>query len=99
MVDVLLTLQIIFIATIALHVLSAWDYLLDDFLVKKLNLDRERLHSSFILAIIYTLFFLIVLYFLDIEAHELLGLPELLDSILTRTKETIVNGKIIHTPF
>lgn len=92
MIDIISTLQTIFVATIAYHVISSWGNILDNFLVEKLKLDRKNIHTSFILATLYTIIFIFILNFLKMEAHELFGLPEFIDQILTNTKEIVVKG-------
>jgi len=96
MIDIVFTIKILIIVIVAFLVITAWDEVIDRALIKYLKLDREEISTWLILAIIATVLLLIIIILFNVEAHDLLGVSETIDTQLTGQAEIIKNGKVIH---
>jgi hypothetical protein len=95
--DFFFTLKIIFIAIIVYLFVTSWGNFLDKLFFRIFKLDPEAISSWFIISIVSTIILILILYFYHIEAHDLLGISEVVDNILTHEKEIIINGDIVNT--
>lgn len=96
-VDWIFTIKILLIMVFVLLVVSAWDEVIDRIFFDYFELDRENTWSWIILALCITAILFIILIVTNIELHELLGLSELVDKIVTGQSEKIQNGILVHT--
>ena len=95
--DFKFTLKILVIVVIAFLVITAWDEVLTRLLFDIFNLERESIWSWIVVAGIATLLLFAVLLLFSIEAHDVLGISETVDTILTGQTEKFANGKLVHT--
>jgi len=96
MVDVKFTLKILILAIVAFLVITAWDEILDRFIFEQFGLDRDKLSSWLVVGIIALILLFVLLIIFDIEAHDILGVGEMVDVRLTGQTERIVRGRIVH---
>lgn len=96
MVDIIFTIQILIIVIIAFLVITAWDEVIDRTLIKYLNLDKDSIITWLIIAIIATFSLIIIIIIFNIEAHDLFGVSETVDTQLTGQSEKIVDNKVVH---
>lgn len=94
--DLMFTIKIIFIAVFAFLVITAWDELIDRILLDLFGLDRNSIWSWVIIASISTGFLILLLLLFHIEAHDVLGISETVDVILTKKIEQLKDGELIH---
>lgn len=94
--DIIFTLKILVLAIVAFLVITAWDEVLDRFIFKYFDLDREDISSWVIVGVISVILLFVLLYIFDIEAHEVLGIGEAVDVQLTGQTESVVGGRIVH---
>ena len=97
--DVKFTLKILLIVIVAFLVITAWDEVLTRLILDIFNLERESIWSWTVVAGIATLLLIAILLFFSIEAHDVLGISETVDTILTGQTEKFVNGELVHTKF
>ena len=91
-IGILLIIVVTFLTT------GAWVEVVEKSFFDYFQLDRNSKRSWFILALASTILLLVVVNFLRLEIHELLGVSELVDMILTRTKESLrKGGKVVHS--
>ena len=96
MIDILFTIKILIIVIFAFLVIAAWDEVINMVLIKYLNLDKDSITTWLIIAIIATVLLFIIIIIFNVEAHDLLGISETVDTQLTGQSEKIVRGKVIH---
>lgn len=85
-INLIFTLQIIFLVAIAFMAITAWDEFLDRTVIKYFNLNRESVRTWFIIAVSSTSLFILLLYIFGVEAHDILGVSETADIILSGKK-------------
>ena len=95
--DWIFTLKIIVLAIVAFLVITAWDEVLDRTIFKWFELDREKISSWVIIAVVSTVILIALLMFFNIEAHDVLGISETVDTSLTGKVERTVRGRVIHS--
>ena len=95
--DFTFTLKILVIVIIAFLVITAWDEVLARIIFNVFDLERDTIWAWIVVAGIATLLLLAVLLFFRIEAHDVLGISETVDTILTGQSEKFVNGELVHT--
>ena len=96
MVNIIYTIIIIIIFTIGLLLISALNEVIARLIFKYLQIDRESIWSWVIVVIISFLLLLVILDIFKIEIHDILGISETVDIILTGEQEKIVGGEVIH---
>jgi hypothetical protein len=96
-INVSFTIKIIIIAIIAFLVINAWDEVFNLFVVKILKIDRDSIWSWLIVAILATASLVGILFLFKVEAHDLLGISETVDTQLTGQVEHFEHGQVIHT--
>lgn len=97
MINLLFTFKIIIIAVVAFLVITAWDEVLDRLIIEVFGLDRENIFTWILIAVIATLLLIVVLSISGVEAHDILGISETVDTQITGQTEEIVGGQVIHT--
>ena len=96
MVNIIYTIIIIIIFTIGLLLISALNEVIARLIFKYLQIDRESIWSWVIVVIISFLLLLVILDIFKIEIHDILGISETVDIILSKEQEKIVGGEVIH---
>lgn len=96
MVDIGFTIKILIIVIIAFLVITAWDEVLDRTLIKYFNMDKEAISTWVTIAVISTVALFIIIVYTNIEAHDLFGISETVDTQLTGKAERIRKGKVVH---
>ena len=91
------TLIILLLAIVAFLAITAWDEVIYRILFQYLELDRESIWGWVMVSIISTLLLFLVLLIFRIEAHDILGISETVDTVLTGEKESVSTGNIVHT--
>lgn len=74
--DLKFTLIILFIIVFAYLAISAWDEFLDRVVFKLFGFDQDSIIGWFVQAIIATAILIGILYYFQLEFHELLGIPQ-----------------------
>lgn len=94
--DIGFTIKILIIVIIAFLLITAADELIDRLILQTLGLSRESIWSWVIIFIISLIILLVILSYFKIEAHQVFGIDEIVDKILTRKAEEFQGGKLIH---
>lgn len=94
--DFTFTLKILVIVIIAFLVITAWDEVLARIIFNIFELERDTIWAWIVVAGIATLLLFAVLLFFRIEAHDVLGISETVDTILTGQSEKFVKGEMVH---
>jgi len=96
--DFVFTLKILLLAVIAYIIITAWGEVISRTLLQIFGFDRESIISWLILALLSTTFLILILNYLEIEAHDILGISEVVDVQLTGQNEIYQGRKTIHIP-
>lgn len=75
-IDFALTIKIIIIAVVAFLVITAWDEVLDRLVFKLLKLDKNKISSWVVVAVIMTVLLFIIMAIFKIQAHDILGISD-----------------------
>ena len=92
------TVLLLGFGVVALLVLTAWAEAIQRWLFQLMHLDEKAAKSWLILAILFTVGFLLFLQMAGLELHELIGISETVDVELTHEKERFSKGKLVHRP-
>ena len=96
MINIGLTIKIFIIVLVAYIVLSAWGEVIERFMIKYFNLNKEEISTWLKIALISTVLLFFIVYFSGFEVHDLFGISETVDIQLTGMKERFKNGKVQH---
>ena len=77
--------------------ISAFDEFLTRLFFKLFNFGKKSLWSWLILGIVSFLILIILLVIFRIELHDVVGISETVDTVLTGQRETIIGKTIVHT--
>jgi len=91
-----ITLVIFCIAVLVVFVTQSWYEVITKILFERCNLDRDDNRDLLVVAIVSSLILLAIMYMSSIEAHEYFGLSELVDELLTGTREIVKKSKVVH---
>lgn len=95
-VNLLFTIQILVIAIIVYLFLTAWGEVIQRSVFSALSLNSESIYSWILIGSGSFVALIIMLYFFGIEAHDVFGISEVVDRVLTSQKEHFVEGKLVN---
>lgn len=95
-INIVFTIQILVFAIIVYLFLSAWGEFIQRSIFKAFSLDSDAASSYLIIGVgaLALLIVLVLLY--GIEAHDLLGISEVVDRAMTSQRERFSNGELIN---
>lgn len=86
----------LFIVPVVFLFISTWTETINRAIIAYFNLDREETGTWFKLALGFTILLFLIVSVWNIELHDLFGISETVDVILTGMKEKFKNGKLTH---
>lgn len=96
MLDLGFTTNILFIVPVVFLFISTWTETINRAIVDYFEMDREKTGTWFKLAIGFTVLLFLIVAVWNIELHDLFGISETVDVILTGMEEKFKKGKLTH---
>jgi hypothetical protein len=96
-IDFKFTIKIIIIVAVAVLLLNALTEIMERLIFKIFGLDKEAISSWVKIALFALVALFILMYLFKIEAHDVLGISETVDTLLTGTTESFNGKTLVHS--